>query len=88
MKFYNICYLDQRNAGDNNMFTRGGRRQVGGVNVHVEGDRGPFASVGGCRVGRLLAREDNVPPGRHLVMQSEVTRTRGLQSNFGFLTDL
>lgn len=60
------------------MFTRGERRQVGGVNVHVEGDCGPFASVGGCGVAQLLAREDDVPPGRHLIVQSEVTRTRGL----------
>lgn len=60
------------------MFTRGERRDVGGVNIHVEGYCGPFASVGGCRVGQLLAREDDVPSGRHLVMQSKVTRTRGL----------
>lgn len=60
------------------MFTRGEKRQVGGVNIHVEGDCGPFASVGGCRVGQLLAREDDVPSRRHLVVQSEVTRTCGL----------
>lgn len=60
------------------MFTRGERRQVGGVNIHVEGDCGPFKTVGVCRVGQLLARKDDVPPGCHLVMQSEVTRTCGL----------
>lgn len=60
------------------MFTRGEGWWVGGVNVHVKGDCGPFASVGGCGVGQLLAREHDVPPGCHLIMESEVTGTRGL----------
>lgn len=70
------------------MFTRGERWQVGGVDVHVECDRGPFASVGRRCVGQLLAGEDDVPPGCHLVMQSKVTGTSGLQGNFRFLADL
>lgn len=60
------------------MFTRGERWRVGGGNIHVKGDCGPFASLGGCRVGQLLAREDDVSPGRHLVMESEVAGTCGL----------
>lgn len=70
------------------MFTRGSRRQVGGVNVLVKGDCGPFFSVQGCQVGCLLAWQDDVSPGCHLIVQGEVTRTGGLESNFCFLADL
>lgn len=70
------------------MFTGGERWRGGGVNVHVEGDGGPFAPGGGRRVGGLLAREDDVPPGRDLVVQREVAGTRGLQSHLCLLAHL
>lgn len=58
------------------------------MNVLVESDRSPFPSVGGCRVGGLVARQDDVPPGCHLVVQGEVTGTGGLQSNLCLFADL
>lgn len=61
---------------------------MGGVDVHVEGDGGPLAPAGGCGVARLLAREDDVPPGRELVVQGEGAGTRGLQGHLGVLAHL
>lgn len=71
-----------------NVLTRGRRRQVGGVNVFVKGDCGPFFSVWGCQVGWLLAWQDDVPPGCHLIVQCEVTGTGRLESHFCLLANL
>lgn len=60
---------------------------LGCVDVLVEGDRCPLASLG-CSVGLLLARLDDVPSGRNLIVEGEVTGTGGLQSDLSLLTDL
>lgn len=55
--------------------TRGRGRELGGVNVLIKGHGCPFSSVWGCCVGWLFAWQDDVSPGRHLVVQREVTGT-------------
>lgn len=59
-----------------------------GVNVLVKDDCSPLSSVRGRQVGRLLAGEDNVPPGRHLIVHGEVTGTSGFQGHLCLLADL
>lgn len=62
------------------------------MDVLVKGDGGSLSPVRGGEVGRLLARllarQDDVPPGRHLVVEGEITGTGGFQGNFCLLAHL